>query len=86
MSMKRRAGERQEELWVPATAMASAPGSPFYRKLNELLREAEFDRKVEDLCAPFYGESGRPSIPPGTYMRMLMVGYFEGIDSERGIA
>ena len=86
MSMKRRAGERQEELWVPTTAMASAPGNPFYRKLNELLRQAEFDRKVEDLCAPLYGEGGRPSIPPGIYMRMLMVGYFEGIDSERGIA
>lgn len=84
--MKRRASERQEELWVPTTAMASAPGNPFYRKLNELLREADFDRRVEELCAPFYGEGGRPSIPPGVYMRMLMVGYFEGIDSERGIA
>jgi len=86
MSMKRRASERQEELWVPSTALASAPGNPFYRKLNDLLREANFDRRIEDLCEPFYREGGRPSIPPGVYMRMLMVGYFEGIDSERGIA
>jgi len=79
--------ERQEVLWIPTTEFASAPGNPFYRRLNELLREAEFDRKIEDLCEPFYADGkGRPGIAPGIYMRMLMVGYFEGIDSERGIA
>jgi len=85
--MSRRARERQEQLWVPTTALPTAPGNPFYTKLNELLREADFDAKVEALCEPFYSTGkGRPSIPPGVYMRMLMVGYFEGIDSERGIA
>lgn len=87
MSMSRRARERQEQLWVPTTSLPTVPGNPFYTKLNELLREADFDAKVEALCEPFYSTGrGRPSIPPGVYMRMLMVGYFEGIDSERGIA
>ena len=87
LSMSRRARERQEALWIPTTEFATAPGNPFYRRLNELLREAEFDRKIEDLCEPFYADGkGRPGIAPGIYMRMLMVGYFEGIDSERGIA
>jgi transposase len=61
----------------------------FYRQLNQLLAEAQFDRFVEKLCAPHYqrsGTPGRPSIPPGVYFRMLLVGYFEGIGSQRGIA
>ena len=87
MSMRRRATERQEALWIPTTEFPASPGNPFYTRLNELLKEAGFDRKIEDLCEPFYAESmGRPGIAPGVYMRMLMVGYFEGIDSERGIA
>lgn len=85
--MSRRASERQELLWVPTTELPTAPGNPFYTKLNELLREADFDRKVEAMCERFYSAGkGRPSITPGVYMRMLMVGYFEGLDSERGIA
>jgi transposase len=87
MSMSRRAQERQESLWVPTTELPATPGNPFYTKLNELLREAEFDRQVEALCEPFYASGkGRPSIAPGVYFRMLLIGYFEGIDSERGIA
>jgi transposase len=87
MSMRRRRSEKQESLWVATGDLAASPGHPFYEKLNKVLAEAEFDRKVEDLCARFYVEKkGRPSIPPGVYMRMLMIGYFEGIDSERGIA
>lgn len=87
MSMSRRATERQEEFWISTSEIQAAPGNPFYTRLNELLSEAEFDRKVEDLCEAFYAEGkGRPGIPPGIYMRMLMVGYFEGLDSERGIA
>jgi len=50
------------------------------------LDQAGFDAKVEALCAPFYKSGGRPSIPPGVYFRMLFIGYFEGIDSQRGIA
>jgi hypothetical protein len=64
-----------------------SPGHPFYERVNGVLGEAGFDRFVEDLCRPHYAAvQGRPSIPPGTYFRMLMVGYFEGIDSQRGIA
>lgn len=68
--------------------MARSPGHKFYEKLNELLREAEFDRRVEALCAPYFeadDKPGRPSIVPGVYFRMLFVGYFEGIESERGL-
>jgi len=87
MSLGRRDGQRQESLWIVSTDIARAPGHPFYSRLNKVLAEAEFGRFVEDLCAPYYAESvGRPGIPPGVYFRMLMVGYFEGIDSQRGIA
>ena len=87
MAMGKRKTERQSELWVAATEMPQSPGHPFYRKLNELLAEHSFDTFVEDLCRKFYHDAlGRPSIPPGAYFRMLLIGYFEGIDSERGIA
>jgi len=86
MGMGRRAGERQQELWIATGALASVPKHVFYDKLNELLDEAGFDRFVEELCEPFYAERGRDSIPPGRYFRMLFVGYFEELDSQRGIA
>ena len=87
MSMRRRGSGKQGSLWVATGDLAASPGHPFYEKLNKILAEADFDRKVEDLCSAFYAEKkGRPSIAPGVYMRMLMIGYFEGIDSERGIA
>jgi transposase len=64
-----------------------APGHPFYRRLNALLAEHGFDSFAEELCRKFYHqELGRPGIPPGVYFRMLLIGYFEGLDSERGIA
>jgi transposase len=67
--------------------MPDVPGHPFYRKLNQLLATHGFDAFVEGVCEKFYHDSlGRPSIPPGIYFRMLLMGYFEGIDSERGIA
>lgn len=78
----------QPSLWVPHSAVAGTPGHTFYEKLNELLAEHDFDRFVEDLCKRFYAsekEAGRPSVPPGVYFRMLLIGYFEGIESERGI-
>jgi transposase len=85
--MGKRKTERQQELWIAAADLPKAPGHPFYRKLNGLLREHGFDAFVEGLCQKFYHEElGRPSVPPGTYFRMLLIGYFEGIDSERGIA
>src|SRR5687767_496296 len=84
---KRRA--RQEALFVTTERLARSPGHPFYRKLNELLAEAQFDHWIEGRCEPYYEQQearGQRSIPPGVYFRMLLVGYFEGIDSQRGIA
>jgi transposase len=79
--------ERQEDLWVAYTDMAVGPGHPFYVGLNEVLDGEGFDAFVEKLCARFYAEKqGRPSLTPGIYFRLLMIGYFEGIESERGIA
>lgn len=79
--------EKTQALWVATTDLPQSQGHPFYRTLNRLLAEASFDRKVEEMCASFYAErQGRPSIPPGVYFRMLFVGYFEGLDSQRGIA
>jgi len=86
MSMTRKEKERQPEMWISAAAVARSPGHPFYRRLNKILGEAGFDQHVETLCEPFYGRGGRPSIVPGVYFRMLLIGYFEGLDSERGIA
>lgn len=87
MALGRRRDERQSDLWIATAQVASAPGSPFYTRLNAVLREAGFDRWVEERCATFYAKNvGRRSIPPGVYFRMLMIGYLEGIDSERGIA
>jgi len=77
---------KQDELFIPTAKLASGPGHPFYTKLNEVLAEAGFDEFVEQLCAPYYKEGGRPGIPPGVYFRMLFIGYFEGLDSQRGIA
>jgi transposase len=78
--------ERQRGLWIEATSLARAPGHPFYRALNQLLARHGFDRFVEDRCRAYYATVGRPSLPPAVYFRMLLIGYFEGIDSERGIA
>jgi transposase len=87
MSMRKRPTERQPDLWIPTSELAKSPGHPFYERLNKILAEAGFDRFVEERCARFYAvDKGRPSIPPGVYMRMLLIGFFEGLDSERGIA
>jgi transposase len=81
---KRKSGH--DELWIASTDLPKSPGHPFYGALNRLLKEVDFDRRIEALCAPHYATTGRPSIPPGVYFRMMFVGYFEGIDSQRGIA
>jgi transposase len=79
--------EEQQESWVATTSLPKSVGHVFYRKLDRLLAEADFDRTVEKMCAPHYHKHlGRPSIPPGVYFRMLLVGYYEGIGSQRGIA
>jgi transposase len=89
MAMGKRKQQRQESLFVASIGLAKSPGHPFYRRLNELLAEAGFDRWIENRCRSYYAtqeKRGQPSIPPGVYFRMLLVGYFEGIDSQRGIA
>ncbi len=87
MSMGRKTSS-QPPLWVPHTAVSTGPRHTFYEKLNELLEKHRFDTHVEGLCQEFYApddRQGRRSIPPGVYFRMLLIGYFEGIESERGI-
>ncbi len=87
MALGRRKRERQTELWIASGDLPRSGGHPFYEKLNGLLAETDFDDYVEQLCRPYYAEDlGRPGIPPGVYFRMLFIGYFEGLDSQRGIA
>lgn len=86
MAMSRRTETREADLWVSHTQLPDGPAHPFYGKVNDLLREKQFDRFVEAACEPYYADNqGRPSIPPGVYFRILFAGYFEGIGSERGI-
>ena len=86
MAMRREAGV-QGDLVVTWSEMPRSPGHAFYDRLQKLLSEAGFDAFVETTCKPFYASRmGAPSLPPGRYFRMHMIGYFEGIDSERGIA
>jgi len=79
---------RQQALWVATEELARGGGHAFYERLNQILDKEGFDAFVEERCVGFYKSEvmGRPSIAPGVYFRMLMVGYFEGLDSERGIA
>ena len=87
MSMGRKPSERQADLWIATTNLPKSPGHVFYEKLNGVLAEADFDRYVEGLCKEYYADDvGRESIPPGVYFRMLFVGYFEELHSQRGIA
>ena len=87
MALGRRKAERQDAFWVAAGDLPRSEGHVFFRKLNGLLKEADFDEFVETLCRPYYHDTqGRPGIPVGIYFRMLLVGYFEGIGSQRGIA
>ena len=86
MAIGRRPEARQHNMFVAASEIR-AGGNPFYRALDRLLRENGFDGFAEETCREFYaGSRGRPGVPPGVYFRMLMVGYLEGIGSERGIA
>ncbi len=88
MGMGRRQRSQQESLFIMADRLPKSEGHAFYKKLNRLLAEARFDDFVERLCQEHYDptDNGRPSVPPGVYFRMLLVGYFEGIGSQRGIA
>jgi transposase len=83
----RQSQAQQEEIWIANSELARSPGHPFYQRLNELLESEKFDVFVEGLCRKFYAPAmGRPGLVPGIYFRSLLIGYFEGIDSERGIA
>ena len=88
MAMGRRKDRaRTPGLWIAANELPPTGGHPFYQQLNQILDVHAFDDFVEGQCAPFYARTiGRPSLTPGTYFRLLLIGYFEGIDSERGIA
>ena len=88
MAMSRRQDRaRTPGLWIATNALPVTGEHPFYQRLNQVLDTHAFDAFVEAQCAPFYAATvGRPSLLPGTYFRLLLIGYFEGIDSERGIA
>jgi len=83
----RKQRQGQEDLWVATAELPRAASHPFYTNVNEILDRHRFDRRVEYLCRRYYQPTyGRPSVSPGVYFRMLLIGYYEGIDSERGIA
>ena len=86
MGVGRRRTEEQCEFWVAAEELGRGPRNAFYDKLNEVLAEAGFDRELEKAVEPYYCTTGRKSLPPGVYFRMLFIGYFEDISSQRGIA
>jgi transposase len=87
MAIGKRKRKRQETLWIPTNEITKPAAHPFYRRLNSVLDKNKFDDFVEEICAKFYApKMGRPGLAPGVYFRMLLIGYFEGLDSERGIA
>ena len=87
MALGRRPTQRPADFWVATAQLPQSPGHPFYEQLNQVLADAGFDRFCEDRCRPFYhAKLGRPSVPPGVYFRLLLVGYFEKLPSERQIA
>jgi transposase len=86
MAIGKRKKTKQKPLWIAHSDLVPRSGHPFYTKLNRLLDKDGFDPWLEEECAPFFAEGGRPSIPPGVYFRMLFLGYLEGFSSERSIA
>lgn len=87
MAMGKRERQDQGSFWVATSELPVGEAHPFYAKINQILDQNGFDAFVEDACRKFYAERmGRPSLAPAVYFRLMMIGYFEGIDSERGIA
>ncbi len=86
MSLGRRSSERQDCFWVAADKLGQGPRNAFYDRLNQLLTEIDFDRKLEAAAELYYEKTGRQGLPPGVYFRMIFIGYFEDISSQRGIA
>src|ERR1044071_5924474 len=84
---KRKRKLRQQSMWVATQDLPRSASHPFYKRLNEVLERNRFDEYVEGWCEGFYAATmGRPSLAPGRYFRLLMLGFFEEIESERGIA
>jgi len=87
MAMGKRARHQQGDFWIETASLPPAPAHPFYVQVNQILESQGFDTFVEGLCRKFYAETmGRPSLAPAIYFRLMLIGYLEGIDSERGIA
>ena len=83
---KRPRRAKQASMWVATQDLPRSVAHPFYTRLNQILDEHDFDGYVEGLCQRFYAEDGRPGLQPGRYFRLLLIGYFEGLDAERAIA
>jgi len=73
-------------MWVATHDLLRSAAHPFYARLNQILDQHGFDGYVEGLCERFHAHDGRPGLPPGRYFRLLLIGYFEGLDAERAIA
>jgi transposase len=83
---KRRRHTQQASMWVATQDLPRSAAHPFYTRLNQILDAQDFDGYVEELCQRFYADDGRPGLPPGRYFRLLLIGYFEGLDAERAFA
>src|SRR5262245_13327569 len=83
---KQRRHAKQTSIWVATNDLPRSAAHPFYTQLNLILNQHDFDAYVEGLCERFYADEGRPGLPPGRYFRLLLIGYFEGLDAERAIA
>ena len=83
---KRRRDAKQTAMWVATQDLPRSASHPFYERLNQILDAHDFDGYVEDRCQRFYADDGRPGLPPGCYFRLVLIGYFEGLEAERAIA
>jgi transposase len=83
---KRRRHATQTAMWVATNDLPRSAAHPFYTRLNQVFEQHDFDGFVEGVCQRFYADDGRPGLPPGRYFRLLLIGYFEGLDAERAIA
>ena len=83
---KRTRPAKQASMWVATQDLPRNAAHPFYARLNQILNQHDFDGYVEGLCRRFYADDGRPGLAPGQYFRLLLIGYFEGLDAERAIA
>jgi transposase len=83
---KRKRHAKQSSMWVATQDLPRSAAHPFYARLNQMLDQHDFDGFAEGVCERFYAGEGRPGLPPGRYFRLLLIGYFEGLDAERAIA